>query len=106
MGECFFWYQLTRVVPDKIQRAVKWLCVCVILLTLQILPFSLLLACHYVQFSCLAFLLLYAIILLTDFHPYPAIGIKEYILNIWIFSLVAEEIRQVFFRIICILVDL
>ena len=29
MGECFFWYRLTRVVPDKIQRAVKWLCVCV-----------------------------------------------------------------------------
>jgi len=23
----FFRYQLTRVVPDKIQRAVKWLCV-------------------------------------------------------------------------------
>ena len=28
-GECFFWYQLTQVVPDKVQRAVKWLCVCV-----------------------------------------------------------------------------
>ena len=26
--ECFFWYQLTQVVPDKIHRAVKWLCVC------------------------------------------------------------------------------
>jgi len=25
VGECFFWYWLTRVVPDKIQRAVKWL---------------------------------------------------------------------------------
>jgi len=24
--ECFFWYRLTRVVPDKIHRAVKWLC--------------------------------------------------------------------------------
>jgi len=24
-----FWYRLTRVVPDKIQRAVKWCCVCV-----------------------------------------------------------------------------
>jgi len=23
-----FWYWLTRVVLDKIQRAVKWLCVC------------------------------------------------------------------------------
>jgi len=28
MSECFFWYQLTRVVRDKIHRAVKWLCVC------------------------------------------------------------------------------
>ena len=25
----FFWYWLTRVVLNKIQRAVKWLCVCV-----------------------------------------------------------------------------
>jgi len=30
VGECFFWYQLTRVVPDKFHRAVKWLCVCVL----------------------------------------------------------------------------
>jgi len=29
MGECFFWYWLTWVVPDKIHRAVKRLCVCV-----------------------------------------------------------------------------
>ena len=29
MGECFFLYWLTQVVPDKIQRAVKWSCVCV-----------------------------------------------------------------------------
>jgi len=29
VDECFFWYQLTQVVPDKIQGAVKWLCVCV-----------------------------------------------------------------------------
>jgi len=27
IGECFFCYRFTRVVPDKIQRAVKWLCV-------------------------------------------------------------------------------
>jgi len=27
MGECFFWYQLTWVVLDKIHRAIKWLCV-------------------------------------------------------------------------------
>jgi len=26
MAKCTFWYQLTRVVPDKVQRAVKWLC--------------------------------------------------------------------------------
>ena len=24
----FFWHQLTWIIPDKIQRAVKWLCVC------------------------------------------------------------------------------
>ena len=29
VGECFFWYPLTRLVPDKIHRAVKRLCVCV-----------------------------------------------------------------------------
>jgi len=29
VGECFFWYRLTRVVPDNVHRAVKWLCVCV-----------------------------------------------------------------------------
>jgi len=28
VGECFFWYWLTRVDPDKNQRAIKWLCVC------------------------------------------------------------------------------
>jgi len=31
VGECFFWYRLTRVFPDKFHRAVKWLCVCVCL---------------------------------------------------------------------------
>ena len=28
VGECFFWYRLTRVVPDRFHRAVKRLCVC------------------------------------------------------------------------------
>jgi len=27
VSECFFWYQLIAVVPDKIQRALKRLCV-------------------------------------------------------------------------------
>jgi len=31
MAKCTFWYQLTRVVPDKVQRVVKWLCVCCVL---------------------------------------------------------------------------
>ena len=31
VGECFFWYRLTRVFPDKFYRAVKRLCVCVLL---------------------------------------------------------------------------
>ena len=29
MAKCTFWYRLTRVIPDKVQRAVKWLYVCV-----------------------------------------------------------------------------
>ena len=29
VGECFFWYRLTRVFRDKFHRAVKRLCVCV-----------------------------------------------------------------------------
>jgi len=29
MAKCTFGYQLTWVIPDKVQRAVKWLCVCV-----------------------------------------------------------------------------
>jgi len=29
VGKCFFWYRLTWVVSDKIQRALKWLCMCV-----------------------------------------------------------------------------
>ena len=27
VGECFFWYRLTRVFPDKFHRAIKRLCV-------------------------------------------------------------------------------
>ena len=33
VGECFFWYRLTRVVPDNFHRAVKRLCVCVCVLS-------------------------------------------------------------------------
>jgi len=35
MAKCTFCYQLTRVVPDKVMRDVKWsfVCVCVHLLT-------------------------------------------------------------------------
>ena len=29
----FFWYWLTQVVPNKVQRAVKQLCVCVLTVT-------------------------------------------------------------------------
>jgi len=35
VGECFFWYRLTRVVPGKFHRAVKRLCVCVCVYTGQ-----------------------------------------------------------------------
>jgi len=34
VGECFFWYRLTRVFPDKFHRAVKRLCVCVYVIVL------------------------------------------------------------------------
>jgi len=27
MAKCTFWYRLTRVISDKVHRAVKWLCV-------------------------------------------------------------------------------
>ena len=27
MVKCTFWYWLTRVVPDTVQSAIKWLCV-------------------------------------------------------------------------------
>jgi len=38
VGECFFWYWLTRVFPDKFHRAVKRLCcVCVVAAYLQLL---------------------------------------------------------------------
>ena len=33
VGECFFWYRLTRVVPDNFHRAIKRLCVCVCVLS-------------------------------------------------------------------------
>jgi len=32
MAKCTFWYRLTWVVLEKVQRAVKWLCVCVFVL--------------------------------------------------------------------------
>ena len=56
---CTFWYQLIRDVPDKVQRAEKWLCVCVCvrrrerppLLLSPSLPFSAL----YLSFRVLPF---------------------------------------------------
>ena len=37
MAKYTFWYQLTRIVPDKVQRAVKWLSLCVLLLVVSLL---------------------------------------------------------------------
>jgi len=45
------------------------------------------------QIAYFAFLLLFGIILLTDF--YPTIGIKEEILIAWVVTILLEEIRQV-----------
>jgi len=44
VGECFFWYRLTRVFPDKFHRAVKWLCVVCVCVSLS-LPAFLLVVC-------------------------------------------------------------
>ena len=33
MAKCTFWYQLIWVLQHKVQRAVKWLCVCVLLIS-------------------------------------------------------------------------
>ena len=38
VGECFFWYRLTRVFPDKFHRAVKRLCVCVFIVMSPLIP--------------------------------------------------------------------
>jgi len=38
-GECFFWYRLTRVVPDKFHRAVKRLCMCVCVCVCVVAPY-------------------------------------------------------------------
>jgi len=40
VGECFFWYRLTRVVPDKFHRAVKRLCVLCVCLFLNDSPLN------------------------------------------------------------------
>jgi len=40
VGECFFWYRLTRVVPDNFHRAVKRLCVCVLKLNYREITFT------------------------------------------------------------------
>ena len=41
VGECFFWYRLTRVFPDKFHRAVKRLCVCVCVFQFQLVKSTL-----------------------------------------------------------------
>ena len=51
VGECFFWYRLTRVFPDKFHRAVKRLCVCVLSWTTYyrlpaVMHYVLLVTCH------------------------------------------------------------
>ena len=52
--------------------------------------------CHS-QMSYFAFLVLYGVILLTDFYPIhiKAIDAKEIVLIIWIGTFIFEEIRQV-----------
>ena len=56
MGECFFWYWLTRVVPDKFHRAVKrscvCVCVCVCVCACLVMSFRLLRSCAKLFSSC------------------------------------------------------
>jgi len=45
MAKCTFWYRLTRdIVPDKVQKAVKLLCVCVCVFVLYLHQTSILIA--------------------------------------------------------------
>ncbi|KAF7658007.1 hypothetical protein LDENG_00019260 [Lucifuga dentata] len=44
--------------------------------------------------SYFAFLFLFAVVLMIDFHPTPSAG--ELLLYIWLFTLVCEEVRQLF----------
>ena len=54
VGECFFWYRLTRVFPDKFHRAVKRLCVCVYLHLLRSMVLSLFNLHHWQSFSTIS----------------------------------------------------
>jgi len=47
----------------------------------------------FLQVSYIVFLLLYSILLLTNF--YPTISSEEIVLIIWIVTIVCEEFRQV-----------
>jgi len=49
VGECFFWYRLTRVFPDKFHRAVKRLC-CVCVCTFHVVHmYNIVIYCIIVQ---------------------------------------------------------
>jgi len=48
-----FWYWLTRVVPDKVQRAIKWMCICVCVILYLLPPSTMIHSILPVQFTCL-----------------------------------------------------
>ena len=45
------------------------------------------------QLSYMAFLMLFSVVLLIDFHE--KMSVSEYILIVWVVTLFAEEVRQV-----------
>ena len=45
------------------------------------------------QLSYIAFLMLFSVVLLIDFHE--KMSVSEYILIVWVVTLFAEEVRQV-----------
>lgn len=49
----------------------------------------------FLQISYFAFIVLFSIILLTNFNPRPDIHAIEYFLIVYVFTLIVEEIRQV-----------
>jgi len=83
VGECFFWYRLTRVFPDKFHRAVKRLCVCVCYYSMSLLHCAhciTLLFCNFFSFY-MHFLYLYFSIYVYCYIYVWYVQINKYLLT-------------------------